>query len=142
MSIIRYNPSDYVPSTFSSLVDRFFNDSMVRNGGSVFSPKVDVIENESSYEVHLAVPGVSKEDFKIEVNDNYLTVSGERKFTNEKKEKNYHSVETQYGSFSRSFTLPENVDGTKINAKYNNGILELVIPKDEKKVLKQTIKVN
>jgi len=142
MSIIRYNPSDFVPSTFSSLVDRFFNDSMVRNGGSVFSPKVDVIENENSYEVHLAVPGVNKEDFKIEVNDNYLTVSGERKFTNEKKDKNYHSVETQYGSFSRSFTLPENVDGTKINAKYNNGILELTIPKDEKKVLKQTIKVS
>lgn len=142
MSIIRYNPSDFVPSTFSSLVDRFFNDSMVRNGGSVFSPKVDVIENENSYEVHLAVPGVNKEDFKIEVNDNYLTVSGERKFTNEKKDKNYHTVETQYGSFSRSFTLPENVDGTKINAKYNNGILELVIPKDEKKVLKQTIKVS
>lgn len=142
MSIIRYNPSDFVPSTFSGLVDRFFNDSMVRNGGSVFSPKVDVIENENSYEVHLAVPGVNKEDFKVEVNDNHLTVSGERKFTNEKKDKNYHSVETQYGSFSRSFTLPENVDGTKIIAKYNNGILELTIPKDEKKVLKQVIKVS
>ncbi len=142
MSIIRYNPSDFVPSTFSNLVDRFFNESLTRNGGSVFSPKVDVIENENSYEVQLAVPGVNKEDFKIEVNDNYLTVSGERKFTSEKKDKNYHSVETQYGSFSRSFTLPENVDGTKINAKYNNGILELTIPKDEKKVLKQTIKVS
>ncbi len=142
MSIIRYNPNDFVPSTFSNLVDRFFNESMARNGGSVFSPKVDVIENENSYEVHLAVPGVSKDDFKVEVNDNYLTVSGERKFTNEKKDKNYHSVETQYGSFSRSFTLPENVDGIKINAKYNNGILELTIPKDEKKVLKQTIKVS
>ena len=115
---------------------------MVRNGGSVFSPKVDVIENENSYEVHLAVPGVSKEDFKIDLNDNTLTISGERKFTNEKKEKNYHSVETQYGSFRRSFSLPENIDGTKISAKYNNGILELVIPKDEKKALKQTIKVN
>ncbi len=142
MSIIRYNPSDFVPSTFSNLVDRFFNESLTRNGGSVFSPKVDLIENENSYEVQLAVPGVNKEDFKIEVNDNYLTVSGERKFTSEKKDKNYHSVETQYGSFSRSFTLPENVDGTKINAKYNNGILELTIPKDEKKVLKQTIKVS
>ncbi len=142
MSIIRYNPNDFVPSTFSNLVDRFFNESLTRNGGSVFSPKVDVIENENSYEVQLAVPGVNKEDFKIEVNDNYLTVSGERKFTSEKKDKNYHSVETQYGSFSRSFTLPENVDGTKINAKYNNGILELTIPKDEKKVLKQTIKVS
>src|SRR5882762_9788369 len=142
MNIIRYNPNDFVPTSFSSIVDRFFNESVTRNGGSSFLPKVDVIENESAFEVHLAVPGVSKEDFKVEVNDNYLTVSGERKFTNEKKDKNYHSVETQYGSFSRSFTLPENVDGTKINAKYNNGILELTIPKDEKKVLKQTIKVS
>lgn len=142
MSIIRYNPSDFMPTSFSSLVDRFFNESLARTGGSTFSPKVDVIETEKAYEVHVAVPGVTKEDFKVEVNDNFLTVSGERKFTNEKKEKNYHSIETQYGSFSRSFTLPDNADGSKINAKYNNGILELTIPKDEKKVLKQTIKVD
>lgn len=142
MSIIRYNPSDFMPTSFSSLVDRFFNESLARTGGSTFSPKVDVIETEKAYEVHVAVPGVNKEDFKVEVNDNFLTVSGERKFTNEKKEKNYHSIETQYGSFSRSFTLPDNADGSKINAKYNNGILELTIPKDEKKVLKQTIKVD
>ncbi|MBS1951327.1 MAG: hypothetical protein OJF59_003181 [Cytophagales bacterium] len=141
MSIIRYNPNDFVPSSFSSMVDRLFNESLTRNGGSTFTPKVDLIENENSYEVQVAVPGLNKEDFKIEVNDNYLTVSGERKFTNEKKEKNFHSIETQYGSFSRTFTLPENVDSTKINAKYNNGILELNIPKDEKKALKQVIKV-
>ncbi|MBA4146254.1 MAG: heat-shock protein Hsp20, partial [Cytophaga sp.] len=105
-------------------------------------PKVDVIENADSFEIHFAAPGLSKEDFKIELNDNVLKVSGERKFSNEKKEKNYHSIETQYGSFSRSFNLPDNVDGAKINARYNNGILELTIPKDEKKVLKQTIKVD
>lgn len=142
MSIIRYNPADFVPTTFSTMIDRFFNESLARTGGSTFSPRVDVIENETAYEVHVAVPGMNKEDFKVEINDNFLTVSGERKFTNEKKDKNYHSVETQYGSFSRSFTLPENADGAKINAKYNNGILELTIPKDEKKVLKQTIKVS
>ncbi|MBS1680465.1 MAG: Hsp20/alpha crystallin family protein [Bacteroidetes bacterium] len=142
MNIIRYNPNDFVPSAFSNLVDRFFNETVTRNGGSVFTPRVDVIENETSYEVQLAVPGLNKEDFKIEVNDNFLTVSGERKFTSEKKEKNFHSIETQYGSFSRSFALPDQVDGSKINAKYNNGILELVIPKDEKKILKQTIQVS
>lgn len=142
MSIIRYNPSDFMPTSFSSLVDRFFNENLARTGGATFAPKVDVVETEKAYEVHVAVPGVNKEDFKVEVNDNFLTVSGERKFTNEKKEKNYHSIETQYGSFSRSFTLPDNADGSKINAKYNNGILELNIPKDEKKVLKQTIKVD
>jgi HSP20 family protein len=142
MSIIRYNTNDFVPASFSSLVDRFFNDSLTRSGGSSFMPKVDVIENQNSYEIHFAVPGLSKEDFNIELKDNFLTVSGERKFSDEKKDKNYHSIETQYGSFSRSFTLPENTDAAKINAKYNNGILELTIPKDEKKALKQTIKVS
>lgn len=142
MSIVRYNPNDFVPTPFSALVDRFFNDSIARSGGSRFVPKVDIVETPEAYEVHLAAPGLSKEDFKIEVNHNYLTVSGERKFSNEKKDKNYHSIETNYGAFSRSFTLPENTDSSKINAKYNNGILELTIPKDEKKVLKQSIKVS
>ncbi|MBX2896905.1 MAG: Hsp20/alpha crystallin family protein [Cyclobacteriaceae bacterium] len=142
MSIIRYNANEFVPTTFSALVDRFFNDSITRAGGSTFVPKTDVVESATAYEVHLAVPGLNKEDFNIEVNDNYLTISGERKFQNEKKDKNYHAIETHYGSFSRSFTLPENVDASKINAKYNNGILEVTIPKDEKKVLKQVIKVN
>ncbi len=142
MSIIRYNTNDFVPTSFSALVDRFFNDSITRSGGSTFIPKTDVVETPTAYEVQLAVPGLNKEDFNLEVNDNYLTISGERKFQNEKKDKSYHSIETHYGSFSRSFTLPENVDASKINARYNNGILEVTIPKDEKKVLKQTIKVS
>jgi HSP20 family protein len=142
MSIIRYNSNDFVPTTFSNLVDKFFNESLARTGGSTFIPKVDIVENPNSFEIQLAVPGLNKEDFKIELNDNYLTVSGERKFTNEKKERTFHSIETHYGSFSRSFSLPENVDASKINATYTNGILELLIPKDEKKALKQTIKVN
>ena len=142
MSIIRYNANDFVPTSFSNLVDRFFNDSMVRSGGSAFVPKVDVLETEQAFEIHFAAPGLSKEDFNIELKDNYLTVSGERKFSNEKKDKNYHSIETSYGSFNRAFALPENVDASKINAKYDKGILELTIPKDEKKTLKQTIKVN
>lgn len=142
MSIIRYNADDFVPTSFSNLVDRFFNESLTRSGGSSFVPKVDILEKDQAYELHVAVPGMNKEDFKIDLKDNYLTISGERKFTNEKKDKNFHSVETQYGAFSRSFSLPENVDGTKINAKYNNGILELTIPKDEKKALFQSIKVS
>ena len=142
MSLIRYNTADYAPATFSSLIDRFFNDTMTRSGGSSFQPRVDIVENDNAFELHVAVPGMNKEDFKIEMKDNFLTVSGERKFTNEKKDANWHSIETQFGSFSRSFSLPENVDAGKINAKYNNGILEISIPKDEKKALKTTIKVN
>lgn len=142
MSIIRYNADDFVPTSFSNLVDRFFNESLSRSGGSNFVPKVDILEKDNAFELHVAVPGMNKDDFKIDLKDNYLTISGERKVSNEKKDKNFRSIETQYGSFSRSFSLPENVDGTKINAKYNNGILELLIPKDEKKILTQTIKVS
>jgi len=145
MSIVRYSTAnDFVPTSFSNLIDRFFNDSLARSGGSSYSfvPKVDIIENEKAYEISVAVPGLTKEDFKIDLNDNFLTISGERKFSKEKKENNLHVVETQYGNFSRSFSLPENVDANKITAAYTNGILEITIPKDEKKVLKTTIKVN
>lgn len=146
MSIVRYNSAltDFAPTTFSNLIDRFFNESLSRTGGSAYSfvPRVDVVENEKAYEIQVAVPGVSKEDIKIDVNDNLLTISGERKFTKEKNEKNFRSIETQYGTFSRSFALPENVDATKIDAKYVDGILEVNVPKDEKKVLKASIKIN
>ena len=84
---------------------------------------------------------MNKEEFKIDLNDNFLTISGERKFTREKNENNYRAIETQYGTFSRSFSLPDNVNASAISAKYNNGILEVLVPKDEKKTLKTTIKV-
>lgn len=145
MSLVRYTTAnDFVPTSFSTLIDRFFSDSLARSGGSAYSfvPKVDILENEKGYELSVAVPGLNKEDFKIDLNDNFLTISGERKFTKERKESNLHVVETQYGNFSRSFSLPENVDAAKIQATYNNGILEILIPKDEKKTLKTTIKVN
>jgi HSP20 family protein len=145
MSIVRYNSvfNDFVPTSFGHLVDRFFNESISRSGGSAYSfvPKVDIIENEKAFEIQVEIPGMNKEDFKIDLKDNFLTVSGERKNTREKNEKHFSSIETQYGSFKRTFALPENVDAEKIEAKYNNGILELVVPKDEKKLLKTTIKV-
>jgi HSP20 family protein len=146
MSVIRYNPTlnGYTPTSFNNLIDRFFNESLSRSGGSSYSfvPRVDIVETEKAFELHVAVPGMNKEDFKLDLKDNQLTVSGERKFTKEQNDKNFHSVETQFGTFSRLFSLPENADASKIQAKYNNGILEILIPKDEKKVLKTTIKVD
>jgi HSP20 family protein len=146
MSILRYSNTlnDYTPTTFSNLIDRFFNESVVRTGGSQYSfvPKVDITENEKAFELHVVVPGMSKEDFKIDLNENFLTISGERKHTREKKENNFHSIESQYGTFSRTFSLPENVDASNISAAYVNGILEINLPKDGKKALKTSIKVN
>ena len=142
MNLIRYRTNDFQPTSFSALVDQFFNDTVGRTGGSTFYPKTDVAETEKAFEINLAVPGMKKEDFHLELNENYLTITGERKFNEEKKEKNYHTIETYYGSFSRSFRLPENVEASKISAAYNNGILEVTLPKDEKKLLKSTIKVS
>lgn len=146
MSLIRYNSSvnDFVPTSFNNLIDRFFNENLSRTGGAAYSfvPRVDIVEHDKAYEIHVAAPGMQKDDFKLDLNDNYLTVSGERKFTKEQNDKNFHSIETQYGTFNRSFALPENADASKINAKYNNGILEITVPKDEKKTLKKTIQVN
>jgi HSP20 family protein len=145
MSIVRYSPlNDFVPTSFSTLIDRFFNENVTRSGGSTlaFVPRVDVVEDEKSFEIHLAVPGMKKDDFKIELNDNLLTISGERKFSAEKKENNFHSIETQYGKFSRTFSLPENIDSQKVQAQYESGILILTLPKDEKKAIRQSIKVS
>ena len=145
MSIIKYNSAlnDFVPTTFSNIIDRCFNESVARSGGSVyaFTPRVDIIENEKNFEILVAVPGMNKEDFSIDINENYLTVSGERKFTKERKENAFRSIETQYGSFSRSFSLPDNININSIEAEYKNGILEIVLPKDEKKMLRTNIKV-
>ena len=146
MSIVRYNSvlNDFVPTSFSHLVDRFFNESIGHSDGSAYSfvPKVDIIENEKAFEILVAVPGMNKEDFKIDLKENRLTVSGERKFTKEKKnEKHFRSIESNYGAFRRDFVLPDSVNAENLQAVYNNGILELVVPKDEKKLLKTTIKV-
>jgi HSP20 family protein len=146
MSLIRYNSrlSDFTPTSFNSLIDRFFNESLSRTGGSAYSfvPRVDILEDEKAFQIHVAVPGMKKDEFKIDVHDSLLTISGERKYQHERKENNFYSIETQYGTFSRSFTLPENVDAEKISARYVDGILELTVPKDEKKVLKTSIRVN
>src|SRR5205085_6511347 len=97
MSIVRYNSAlnDFVPTSFSNLIDRFFNETASRTGGSAYSfvPRVDIIENDKAFELHVAVPGMKKDDFKIDLNDNYLTISGERKFTKEQNDKNFHSIE-------------------------------------------------
>jgi len=139
MTLIKY-PGFNSISPFNSMFDRVFNDSY-NSRPSRFRPDVDLFENDKSYEIHLSVPGMSKDDFKIDIKENLLTISGERKFEKKTDEKNYRSIETQYGSFVRSFNLPDHVDATKISAEYKDGLLELVVPKDEKKALATTVKI-
>jgi HSP20 family protein len=141
MKLVRYNQLDpQVPASFSGMLDRFFNDSF---GAALkqFNPAVDIAEDEKSYEIHVAVPGVKKQDFKIDLIDGKLTISGERKMEEKKEGKNFHSLETQYGSFSRSFFIPEDVKADQVEATYEDGLLKLTLPKKEKKVSKASIEV-
>jgi HSP20 family protein len=142
MTLSKFNPADYRPVSFNSFIDRFFNENLpAETGGVRFSPSVDILEDKESFEIQLAIPGLKKDEFNIEVDEKTLTVKGERKFATEKQEKNYHAVGTQYGSFTRSFQLPATVSEEKISAKYEDGILHVILPKDEKKILKKTIEV-
>ncbi|PZV85384.1 heat shock protein Hsp20 [Algoriphagus aquaeductus] len=141
MKLVRYNQMDpQFPASFSGLLDRIFSDSL---GAALkqFTPAVDIAEDDKIYEIHLSVPGVKKSDFQIQLQDGKLTISGERKMEEKKDGKNFHSLETQFGSFARSFFLPEDVMTEKIEATYEDGVLKLILPKREKKVASSTIVV-
>lgn len=140
MTLIKYNPSNKL-ATYGNFIDRFFNDESFSNKAAIFSPKVDVAESDKSFEIQFHLSGVKKEDIKIDIKDDRLTVSGERKFVNEDNQKNFHSVESHYGSFSRSFYLPDTINSEKVEASYKDGILHIEIPKDEKKVTSKTISI-
>ncbi len=103
-----------------------------------FTPAVNTREDEDAYYIDVDLPGVKKEDVEISIDKNILTIKGERKIQNEVKEDDYYRIESAYGSFARSFTLPEKVDTENIEAKTENGVLEIVIPK--LKVEKDTTK--
>lgn len=125
------------------LVERMFSETASNfTRLETFVPRVDIVETDKAYEIHLAAPGMKKEDFKVELTEGRLTVSGERKFQKEEGDKKtYHRVETQYGSFMRSFLLPDDVKVDGIVAEYTDGILKLHLPKDEKKAQVARIEV-
>jgi HSP20 family protein len=97
-----------------------------------WSPLVDISEDEKEYLIKAEVPEMKKEEIKINVHDDVLAISGERKYEKEEKGKKYHRVERAYGSFVRSFTLPEDADGSKVSAEYKDGVLKVHLPKSEK----------
>jgi HSP20 family protein len=141
MKPARYNhfePS--YPTSFSSVLDKFFNDSIAKSAKQ-FTPAVDIAEDENQFEIHVSVPGMNKSDFNLDLTDGRLTISGERKMEEKKEGKNFHTIETNYGAFSRSFFVPETVETEKIEASYQDGLLTVILPKTEKKTNKSKIEV-
>ncbi|MEX0844143.1 MAG: Hsp20/alpha crystallin family protein [Balneolaceae bacterium] len=138
MTLINYTRPDtnLQSKRFSDILDDFFNDSLNTRTDS-FKPSVDISETDNEFEVSVALPGMKKEDIQVDLDNGRLTISGERKFENEENGKNFHRVESRFGSFTRSFQLPDTIDGESIVAKYDNGLLNITIAKSEEKVKKQ-----
>lgn len=116
-------------------MQRVFNNYVPANEDTSinsFAPSVNTREGEYSYHIEMDLPGIKKEDVKIDLDDNKLTITGERKLKEEIKEEDYYKVETSFGKFQRAFSLPENVDLENINAVSKDGVLEITIPKLEK----------
>ena len=132
----------FSPSRIDREMNRMMN-SFLGNQACVsgcdhdFTPRVNIRENDEQVTLTFEVPGMDKGDIKIVVENDILTVSGERKFTDEQADSDYVRAEIRSGSFSRGFTLPDTVDAEKVTADYKNGLLEVTLPKKEEKKPKQ-----
>jgi HSP20 family protein len=134
MTLVKFNNGQrkhLVSPRFTDVLDTFFNDQYYNAAPAAKAPAVNIIESENGFDIELAVPGLKKEDFKINIEKNLLTVSAEVKKEEAAVTKNYSKKEFSFNSFNRSFTLPETVDQNNIEAAYTDGILKLTIAKKE-----------
>lgn len=143
--LTRFEPFREI-ATLQDRMNRLFNEqASFGNQESLtagsFVPAVDVYEDEHAIQLKMEVPGIDEKDIDIQLENNVLTVRGERKLEKETKEENYHRVERRYGSFSRTFTLPNTVNSEDVKADYDKGVLNIKLPKRAEAKPKQ-IKVN
>ena len=136
MSITRYDPfrdlkslQDEVNRLFSSNFSRSFGDEGIARGA--WTPNVDIFENKDEIVLEAELPGMNREDFELTIENNVLTLRGERRFEKKDEADNYHRVERAYGSFTRSFTLPQIVSAEGAAAEYKNGVLRVALRKRE-----------
>jgi HSP20 family protein len=138
MTLVRWEPARELHSLqheMNRLFGSFFDSPTVAPAARRWVPAMDLVETDSHYVLRADLPGLAKDDVKIELDDNVLTVSGERRSeTEERSEGGYRRVERAYGSFRRSLTLPAGVDAEQIDADYADGVLEIRVPKPVEKV--------
>jgi HSP20 family protein len=144
MAIVRWDPFRDV-TTLQERMNRLFDQALSRTRmddeegltASMWSPAVDIFETHDSIVMKAELPGVSRENIDIHVEDNTLTLKGERRFEREVKEENYLRIERSYGAFQRAFNLPTGVQQDKIRAVFKDGVLEVTMPKAEETKPKQ-----
>jgi HSP20 family protein len=132
MALVRWDPIrelDSLQGDMNRLFDRFFEGRVANGTSRRWIPAMDLVETEDHLVLRGDLPGMTEDDVDIEIKDNVLTVSGERTAEHEEKSEGYHRVERSFGSFSRSLTLPQGIDPEKVEAKFENGVLEVHIPK-------------
>ena len=136
MSLVKYDPfrelkslQDEMNRLFMTSVPRGFGQEDLASGG--WSPSVDIFENEGEIVLEAELPGMNREDFEVSIENNVITLKGERHFEKHDEGDNYHRVERAYGSFTRSFSLPRTVSAEGTSADFKNGILRVSLPKKE-----------
>jgi HSP20 family protein len=148
MALVKFNEgreSTPTHSGFSDIFENFFNDSFISDRMISRVPAVNIAESEGHYHIELAAPGLKKEDFKLDLDRNVLTISAEKtteQENNDKQGKQYNKREYSYTSFVRSFTLPDSADDAKIDASYTDGVLKIdVAKKEEAKTVRRQISI-
>ena len=132
MTLVKWNPNRSLFNLGEDFFEEFFNnDRMIARRRDSWYPAVDIEEHEDQYTVSMELPGMKKEDIQINYTDGILTVSGEKKEEKEDKNRNYHCYERRFGKFERSFRIHSDIKSDKIDASFNNGILNVVLPKSE-----------
>lgn len=136
MALVRWDPVrelDSLQTDMNHLFDRFFGAPRAGNGTAErrWIPAMDLAETDDSLVLRADLPGVNEDDVDVEVKDGVMTISGERKDEHEEKREGFHRVERSFGRFSRALNLPDGVDPDKVEAKFDNGVLEVRIPKPE-----------
>ncbi|MBI9070565.1 MAG: Hsp20/alpha crystallin family protein [Melioribacteraceae bacterium] len=146
MTLVRWNPArelSNVEREFNKFWNNFGLTQNEETDNSVWSPLTDISEDKDNYYINTDLPGISKENLKLNITDGELTISGERNQIKEEKEKTFHRIERNYGKYYRKFNLPEKIVTDKIDAKFKDGQLIIVIPKaEESKPRELEIKIN
>ena len=139
MAVVRWEPFREL-SSLQSEMNRLFNAAFgdMPNGGTGGAPRrwmpaMDLLETDDDFVLRADLPGMTESDVNVELEDNVLTISGERKSEHEEKREGYYRVERAFGSFSRSLTLPQGVDADSVNASFEKGVLEVRVPKPEQR---------
>lgn len=142
MTLLKYYNPEFGYSPLNRILDQFASEgTLSRSASKFFTPEIDIVETEKTFIIHLSVPGIKKEDIKIELENELLKISGERKNFDTDVSLKFHKLQTSFGRFQESFKLPETVDKESIAAKQEDGILSITIQKIEKKQNKSLIEV-